>query len=200
MRGVRGFGTIRTSAGTITVPADTRWIGGGMTRGGPEKRVRDVRVRLTEAEYQRWSEARMKSGRRELGAWVRAVVEEVLTRRRAGRRPGDLARMVIPEVNLDAAETLIGLANNINQLAKWANTERRAPEAERLRLVAARVEVLLHEVRGSRPYPDGPAEQGDPDPVLVDEHDVDEGLVEGDASDTVVSGRRGGRWSWRGRQ
>jgi hypothetical protein len=42
-----------------------------MVRGGPVKRTRDVRVRLTPAE-------RASTGRRELGAWVRAVVNELL--------------------------------------------------------------------------------------------------------------------------
>lgn len=162
-----------------------------MTRGEADnKRTRDVRVRLTENEYARWTTARERSGRREMGAWVRALVEETLTKRRAGRRPGDLSRIVVPEVNVAAVEQLTGVANNLNQLARWANTEQRAPEAERLRALAARVEQLLHEVRGSRPWPDGPVERGDP--PVVDEH---EHLAVDEPADA-----RAGRRRWWGRR
>jgi hypothetical protein len=116
-----------------------------------------VRVRLTDAEYARWDAARAESGRREMGAWVRAVVEELLTGRRARRRPGDLPRRIVPAVNIDAYRQLVGVASNVNQLAHWCNSEERAPEAEQLRRLASQLEALAWAVRGSgrSPAPEG---------------------------------------------
>jgi hypothetical protein len=124
--------------------------GVSVARGDADnKRTRTVAVRLTPAEYAVWDAARVASGRREMGAWVRAVVGEVVTRRRAGRRPGDLARTVVPEVNADAVRQLTGVATNLNQLAHWANTERRAVQDAELHRLLVALEQALYAVRGT---------------------------------------------------
>ncbi|MEU8886112.1 hypothetical protein, partial [Streptomyces hydrogenans] len=45
-------------------------------------------MRLNDIERVRWDEARAASGRLELGAWVRAVVEDVLDDQADGEAPG----------------------------------------------------------------------------------------------------------------
>jgi len=50
-----------------------------VVRGGPVRRTRDVRVRLTPDEHAAWSVAQAVTGRRELGAWVRVTVNELLS-------------------------------------------------------------------------------------------------------------------------
>jgi hypothetical protein len=118
-----------------------------MSRGGPVRRTRDVRIRLTPAEHTRWRAARDQSGRRELGAWARAVIEEILTGRRQPRRPGDLPRIVVPEANAAAARHLVGVANNVNQIARWCNTEKRAPDAEILARLVAEIRTAVVSLR-----------------------------------------------------
>ncbi|MFE5940905.1 hypothetical protein ACFQ69_37035, partial [Streptomyces sp. NPDC056470] len=60
-----------------------------MARGTPgSKRGHTVSVRLSDEERERWESARGESGRREMGAWVRAVVEDVLADRTEGDVPG----------------------------------------------------------------------------------------------------------------
>ena len=50
-----------------------------MSRWDPgNKRTRDVRVRLTDAEWKLWDAAREASGRKEMGAWARAIITEIL--------------------------------------------------------------------------------------------------------------------------
>ena len=171
-----------------------------MTRGdAANKRTRDVRVRLTEDEYALWEAAREKSGRKEMGAWVRAAVAEMLTGRRAPRRPGDLGYRVVPEVNIEAYQQLVGIASNVNQLARWCHTERRAADAGELRRLAAELEAVSWAVRGSRrpPAPGGrtgqpshtphtvPRQAAAPDVERVDQADAD----------TAGGGRR--RWPFR---
>ena len=51
-----------------------------VTRGGPVKRTKDVRVRLTPDEHALWEAARERSGRKELGAWVRATITDGVVR------------------------------------------------------------------------------------------------------------------------
>lgn len=102
-----------------------------MVRGGPIHRSRDVRVRLTPAEHDAWTAARDQTGRRELGAWVRVVVNELLALPPGDRPARDVAdQPQQPDQRLrDAAvyAVLTRTANNLNQLARWANTERRYP-------------------------------------------------------------------------
>lgn len=153
-----------------------------VTRGGPEKRVRDVRVRLTEAEYAVWDAARAKSGRREMGAWVRAVVSEVVAGARSPRRPGDLAYRIVPAVNVDAYRQLVAVASNVNQLARWCNTEQRAVDEQELRRLAGELEVLAWQVRGSRRPPVPAGATGQPDTTTT---------TPAGAGEPVVPRRRG---------
>lgn len=163
-----------------------------MTRGGPERRVRDVRVRLTEAEYAAWSAAREKSGRKELGAWVRAVVSEVLTGTRSPRRPGDLPFRRVPEVNIDVYRQLVAVASNVNQLARWCNTEQRAADARELHRLADELETLAWQVRGSRRPPVPAGETGQPGPGLGDVLEETPADVPPAAAAAAVPGQRRG--------
>ncbi|NED04820.1 hypothetical protein G3I55_24510 [Streptomyces sp. SID6648] len=91
-----------------------------MVRGTPGKKRRHcVSVRLTEEELERWHQAREKTGRKELGAWVRAVVEQ-----RLGRKgiPGDVP--TVPLVNAAAYGQLVQAANNLNQLTRYSHERR----------------------------------------------------------------------------
>jgi hypothetical protein len=147
-----------------------------------------VRVRLTEAEHAAWTAAREKSGRRELGAWVRAVVSEVLTGTRAPRRPGDLPFRRVPEVNVDVYRQLVAVASNVNQLARWCNTEQRAADARELHRLADELETLAWQVRGSRRPPVPAGDTGQPGPGFGD---VLEETPADAATAAVVPGRRG---------
>ncbi|WP_411107775.1 plasmid mobilization protein [Streptomyces sp. cmx-4-9] len=92
-----------------------------MVRGTQgEKRTHCVSVRLTPQELERWRKAQAATGRRELGAWVRAVVTERLTGRRGV--PGDIP--VVPEVNRQAFDQLAAAANNLNQLTRYSHEQR----------------------------------------------------------------------------
>ncbi|MEU8030682.1 plasmid mobilization relaxosome protein MobC [Streptomyces sp. NPDC049099] len=87
-----------------------------MVRGVPgQRREHCVSVRLNEEELKQWHAARAKTGRRELGAWVRAVVTEAMTGRRGV--PGDVP--VVPPVNHEAYGQLVQAANNLNQLTRY---------------------------------------------------------------------------------
>ena len=122
-----------------------------MSRGDPSnKRTRDVRVRLSEDEWQLWDAAREASGRKELGAWVRAFIHEALLRRSEGRRPGDLARVVVPETNRAAVAELRRVGNNLNQLAHHANTEGRLVDVDELRRLLVEVDDGSSAVRRGR--------------------------------------------------
>jgi len=83
------------------------------------RRRRTVSTRLSEAEWGVWDAARAGSGRAEMGAWVRAVVDEVVGAYPAGGRPGDVPR--VPEVNAAAYGVLVGAAHNLNQLTRYAH-------------------------------------------------------------------------------
>lgn len=92
-------------------------------RGTPGvRRDHTVSTRLSEAEWGVWDAARAGSGRAEMGAWVRAVVDEVIGRYPAGHRPGDVPR--VPEVNAEAYAALTGAAANLNQLTRYAHHDR----------------------------------------------------------------------------
>ena len=94
---------------------------GVMPRGSSVKRSRTISVRTTPAEWDAWDARREKSGRREMGAWVRAVVMDAEgVRLPTGKSPGDIP--VVPEVNNDAYRQLVGAGNNINQIARRLNT------------------------------------------------------------------------------
>ncbi|MFD3940221.1 hypothetical protein ACFWSP_35350 [Streptomyces sp. NPDC058618] len=92
-----------------------------MVRGkSGERRTHCVSVRVTSEELERWRGAQAATGRRELGAWVRAVVTERLTGRRGV--PGDVP--VVPEVNAAAFEQLAAASNNLNQLTRYSHEQR----------------------------------------------------------------------------
>lgn len=152
-----------------------------MSRGDPEnKRTRDVRVRLTPAEWELWDAAREASGRREMGAWLRALVTEILTGALAGRRPGDLPRVVVPEVSREAVDELRRIGVNINQLAHRANAEGRVVDVDELRRALVELEDAMRLVRGQRPprvvTPDPTAADGGPGPEPVG--DVDQAVAD----------------------
>lgn len=94
-----------------------------MVRGTPGvRRGHTVSTRLSEGEWAVWDAARAGSGRAEMGAWVRAVVDEVIGRFPVGGRPGDVPR--VPEVNAAAYAALVGVAANLNQLTRYAHHDR----------------------------------------------------------------------------
>jgi mobilization protein MobC len=116
-----------------------------VVRGGPVRRTRDARVRLTTAEHTAWTAARDRSGRRELGAWVRATVNGLLD-----LPPGDRPGYTPPSAQLvDAAvyAALVRAGNNLNQLARWANSERRYPDQVRAAAVYRDVAAAVAEIR-----------------------------------------------------
>ncbi|MET8298715.1 plasmid mobilization relaxosome protein MobC [Streptomyces sp. NPDC001668] len=89
-----------------------------MVRGIPgQKRSHCVSVRVTPEELETWRAAQAATGRRELGAWVRAVVTESLTGRPGV--PGDVP--TVPLVNAASYGQLVQAANNLNQLTRYAH-------------------------------------------------------------------------------
>ncbi|MGP3991656.1 hypothetical protein [Streptomyces sp. 3N207] len=88
-----------------------------MVRGNPEnKRTHCVSVRLNAEELERWQKARQGTERKELGAWVRAVVEESLNGHPGV--PGDIPR--VPEVNETAYAHLVQAAEDLRDLLRLA--------------------------------------------------------------------------------
>ncbi|WP_331718168.1 hypothetical protein OHU23_41310 (plasmid) [Streptomyces virginiae] len=110
-----------------------------MARGTPgEKRGHTVSVRLNDAERARWEEARAESGRRELGAWVRAVVEERLAEVGDGQAPAAVRQPVqLDPVSEATYEELCRIGQNINQLTRYTHQDGRLHPA---------VEAALFEV------------------------------------------------------
>ena len=98
-----------------------------MARGGPVKRTHTVSVRLTPDERAAWDGLRVAAGRRELGAWVRDVVNDVAAGQEPAGAGGQSARgvpggpRVVSEVNQDAYRQLVGVAANLNQVARRLN-------------------------------------------------------------------------------
>jgi uncharacterized membrane protein YccC len=188
-----------------------------MTRGDASNpRTHDVRVRLNDDEHALWDDARAASGRKEMGAWVRAVITEMLTGERAPARPGDLPRVVLPEVNRDAVEQLRRVGNNLNQLTHRAHADGHAPALAELRRLLIEVEDALREVRGQRPVrvlAPPPVSTDRAAAAVVDVDDVDQDaeqlvneLSPADRAAAVLSRARGragddagaGRKWWRG--
>jgi hypothetical protein len=110
-----------------------------MARGTPgSKRGHTVSVRLNDDERTRWDEARSTSGRRELGAWVRAVVEDVLADRGDGQVPGaERGPAPLDPVSQAAYDELVRIGNNLNQLVRYTHQDGRLHPA---------VEAVLFEV------------------------------------------------------
>ncbi|WP_055526615.1 hypothetical protein [Streptomyces graminilatus] len=96
-----------------------------MVRGTPgSKRGHTVSVRLNDEEKQRWDEARAGSGRRELGAWVRAVVEDVLADVDDGQAPGAERRPApLDPVTQAAYDELCRIGANLNQLVRYTHQD-----------------------------------------------------------------------------
>ncbi|MEU7007172.1 hypothetical protein [Streptomyces sp. NPDC046332] len=129
-----------------------------MVRGTPgERRSHCVSVRVTPEELERWHAARAETGRKELGAWVRAVVTEALTGRTGV--PGDVP--VVPLINEAAYGQLVQAANNLNQLTRYSHQERALPAS-----IQAAVEEIGRAalaVRGLGPDRDTTEDQSDKD-------------------------------------
>jgi len=86
-----------------------------VARGTPGLiRTHCVSVRLTDEEFERWKAARDSTERKELGAWVRAVVEEALQGHPGV--PGDVPK--VPEVNEAAFEQLAQAAADLRNVAR----------------------------------------------------------------------------------
>ncbi|MEU8828874.1 hypothetical protein [Streptomyces sp. NPDC048636] len=73
-------------------------------------------VRLNAEELERWQRARQGTERKELGAWVRAVVEESLNGHPG--IPGDVPR--VPEANETAYAQLVQAAEDLRGLLRLA--------------------------------------------------------------------------------
>lgn len=169
-----------------------RYQGGRqVSRGNTEsKRTRDVRVRLSDDEWAVWNAAREASGRKEMGAWLRAFVTHILTGTNPDRRPGDLPRVMVPPVNRDAVQQLLRVGNNLNQLAHAANAEGRITDLGELRRVLVQVEDTLRQVRGQH------ARRVPADAVTVDlpPRQQAPALEPPDAPDTASESPRRRRW------
>lgn len=86
-------------------------------RGTPgRKRSHCVSVRLNDEELERWQQARADTERKELGAWVRAVVEEAL--QGYPGVPGDIPQ--VPEINEHAYLQLVQATNSLRELVSLA--------------------------------------------------------------------------------
>ncbi|MFJ1855551.1 hypothetical protein ACIQGT_41075 [Streptomyces sp. NPDC093108] len=98
-----------------------------MARGTPgSKREHTVSVRLNDDERTRWDEARSTSGRRELGAWVRAVVEDVLADRGDGQAPGaERGPAPLDPVSQATYDELCRIGANLNQLVRYTHQDGR---------------------------------------------------------------------------
>jgi len=99
-----------------------------VVRGGPVRRTRDVRVRLTPDEHAAWSAARAVTGRRELGAWVRVTVNELLSLP-SGERLDRPVEPVPPVVDAETNLALVTVANALGELVARANAQWRYPAA-----------------------------------------------------------------------
>jgi len=94
-----------------------------MRGGGLVRRAHTVSVRVSEQELAAWRERQDASGRRELAAWVRAVVNEVAGLSGPdGRQLGDAPPVpAVPAVNVATHRVLVGAAANLNQLTRLAH-------------------------------------------------------------------------------
>ncbi|MFC5174982.1 hypothetical protein [Streptomyces mutomycini] len=95
-----------------------------MARGTPgSKRGHTVSVRLNEAERQRWDAARQESGRRELGAWVRAVVEDVLDEVDGAAPGAERGPALLDPVTQATYDELCRIGANLNQLVRYTHQD-----------------------------------------------------------------------------
>ncbi|WUW59383.1 MobC family plasmid mobilization relaxosome protein (plasmid) [Streptomyces sp. NBC_01456] len=81
-------------------------------------------VRVNDEEQARWKSALAESGRREMGAWVRQVVEDVLDERGDGPPPGAERRpAMLDPVSQAAYDELVRIGNNLNQLVRYTHQD-----------------------------------------------------------------------------
>ncbi|TGG77857.1 hypothetical protein D8771_26530 [Streptomyces albus] len=81
-------------------------------------------VRVSDAERERWEAARTESGRREMGAWVRAVVEEALHERSGVEAPGtEKGPAPLEPVTQAAYDELCRIGANLNQLVRYTHQD-----------------------------------------------------------------------------
>ncbi|MGP3979336.1 hypothetical protein ACTWQF_36075 [Streptomyces sp. 8N114] len=112
-------------------------------------------MRLNSDELERWQKARQGTERKELGAWVRAVVEESLNGHPG--LPGDVPR--VPQVNETAYTQLVQAAENLRNLMRHAQEHGSLP-ADADAVLAQLGNAALH-VRGLPVAPEraaGPAQ------------------------------------------
>jgi len=125
-----------------------------MVRGRPDsKRTHCVSVRLNAEELARWQQARQKTERKELGAWVRAVVEESLNGRPGV--PGDVPR--VPAINETAYAQLVQAAEDLRNLLHLAREQGDLPADADATL--ARLGNAALEVRGLPAAPESSVRQ-----------------------------------------
>ena len=117
---------------------------GRVVRGEPVRRTRDVRVRLIPDEHAAWSAARAVTDRRELGAWVRVAVNELLSLPSGERldRPDPVAAVVDAQTYL----TLVAVANALGDLVARANAEQRYPAEQEASAVYEQVRQAAVEI------------------------------------------------------
>jgi hypothetical protein len=119
-----------------------------VVRGGPVPRTCDVRVRLTPEEHAAWSAARAVTGRRELGAWVRVTVNDLLSLP-SGERLDRPEPAVPPIVDADAYLTLVTAVNALGELVARANAEARYPAGHEASVVYEQVRQGVVDIRAA---------------------------------------------------
>jgi hypothetical protein len=121
-----------------------------VVRGGPVRRTHDVRVRLTPDEHAAWTAARDQTGRRELGAWVRVAINEMLSLP-PGDRPGRGRVLREQPIDIDVAlyTELIRVANDIYQLARQAQAEHRYPAEQQALATYEQVREAVIDIRAA---------------------------------------------------
>ncbi|MQS18085.1 MobC family plasmid mobilization relaxosome protein [Streptomyces kaniharaensis] len=132
--------------------------GGRLTSAG--RRDRRYSVNLSPEEEAAWQAAREATGRKELGAWVRVVVNEAIG------QPGLSGEVpMLPEVNHAVFMQLAAIGNNLNQIAHATNIregEMPVGLVDRLEAAIEAVGNAALVVRGMKPLdqagPDGGAD------------------------------------------
>ena len=96
-----------------------------------EKRTKEIKIRLTEAEHQRLLE---RCDRKHLAEWLRVV--GLGESRTARRRP-------LPTVDPTLLRQVSGIGNNLNQIARYLN-QHGLPPQERVSLLAVLNSIDQH--------------------------------------------------------
>lgn len=109
----------------------------------PEKRQREIKIRLTEAEHQNLLN---RSTRPELAAWMRETC--------LAEKPSQRAQIIKTDPAL--LRQLAGIGNNLNQIARTINQQARANTAiDRISIIAALsgIELELQRLANDRQNP-----------------------------------------------